>query len=185
MRDDRLRFLLGRMLMRRALADAGLHGAHIRRSRWGKLLTNACDFNITHAGIYVACVISTTYRVGVDVEQMMPIDPESYSSCWSRNELEHIRRFGNHAFFDLWTKKEAVLKACGVGLIDNLASLDVTNHSVRFNNVTWYTYPITIDGNYKMHVATDIVLDRSPLPEYVSIDTSLQETASPCFLHND
>lgn len=90
------------------------------------------DFNISHSGEFVLIAVARRHKVGVDVEHF-------------RKDLEHdriARRFFSQAenqefsaipheqkviaFFNCWTRKEAYIKAHGVGLSLPLDSFDVS-----------------------------------------------------------
>lgn len=65
--------------------------------------------------------------LGVDVEY---IDPQmNYEPIAGRfftlREIRHIHRSGRNWFFKYWTRKEALLKATGLGMIDSLHCLEV------------------------------------------------------------
>ena len=90
------------------------------------------DFNLSHSGDFALIAVSKGRKVGVDVEE-------------HRQDMEHekiAKRFFSakenaewHAlpadekltgFFNCWTRKEAYIKAHGLGLLLPLESFDVT-----------------------------------------------------------
>ncbi len=82
-------------------------------------------FNLSHCAKAVMCVMGNA-SVGCDVEEI-PREPDLdvLGYCFSTEEKEKIRRSENPSveFTKLWTRKEALLKMHGVGLIDQLPSL--------------------------------------------------------------
>ena len=82
------------------------------------------DVSITHSGGWVACGFALGRQIGIDIEQdRRPSGPDIDAiarSVFSAQEgsvyaaLSDARR--RAFFFDLWRRKEAVLKAAGVGL---------------------------------------------------------------------
>ena len=90
------------------------------------------QFNLSHTHGYIAVAVHPTQPVGVDVEKADPAfkwqDLMDY--CLSDPERHTLTRLepgpARHAFFNYWTRKEAFLKAIGVGLIDRLPDLLVT-----------------------------------------------------------
>jgi 4'-phosphopantetheinyl transferase len=88
------------------------------------------EFNLSHTRGFVACVLSSA-RVGIDVERIRSgIDYEDIAeSCYSTEELAVTKvlpvsdRAGR--ILELWTLKEAFLKAKGVGLSGGLDSVRV------------------------------------------------------------
>lgn len=79
-------------------------------------------FNLSHSGEYVVLAISNTGRVGVDVEcvDTTLINQGMARSFMSAEELQQYWALPASQqqtfFFRLWTIKEALLKAIGVGL---------------------------------------------------------------------
>jgi len=87
----------------------------------------ATDFNLSHAGRWVVCLAARGARVGVDVEELRPVEPGIYPLCLDRAEQEALsarppaERLAT--FFAVWTAKEARLKALGTGLLTPPASI--------------------------------------------------------------
>ena len=81
-----------------------------------KPISKKTYFNISHSKEYVALAIASK-PVGVDVEQIRPYRKEliDFFSNESINDEE--------SFFRVWTMKEAILKANGVGLNGNIKSI--------------------------------------------------------------
>ncbi|TVY06836.1 4'-phosphopantetheinyl transferase family protein [Paenibacillus cremeus] len=79
------------------------------------------QFNITHSNDTFCCVLSKDWEVGVDVEQIRKdFDwfsiAQSYFSPMEAAQLEATPVDGQaSAFYKLWTRKEALLKAIGTG----------------------------------------------------------------------
>lgn len=73
------------------------------------------NFSISHSGDYVACIISD-FPCGIDIEKHS--DKRDYEKVAKRicteKEFENIH--SQCDFYDLWTLKECVLKAVGLGL---------------------------------------------------------------------
>ena len=91
---------------------------------------NPLFFNISHTREAFAFVISKYKRVGVDLEKVdRKIDLVSISKrFFSREESEYIlesQRDSTDRFFLLWTRKEALLKALGTGIITKISQLEV------------------------------------------------------------
>ncbi|HVY69953.1 MAG TPA: 4'-phosphopantetheinyl transferase superfamily protein [Verrucomicrobiae bacterium] len=94
------------------------------RNEWGKpgLADSSLQFNISHTGSWIAFAFTHHHPLGVDIEQWHAI-PEAgdiarnYFAERERTALQSVpddRR--QEAFFNLWTRKEACLKALGAGL---------------------------------------------------------------------
>lgn len=88
-------------------------------------------FNLSHSirSVAVALVESTDKSaVGVDIEcfrEMADLESMIEMVCHP-DEIQQLDRCSERSkgFFTLWTAKEALLKACGSGLIDDLNSIN-------------------------------------------------------------
>lgn len=109
--------------------ERGPHGKpSLRRSSGTTLL----EFNLSHSGDLVAVALARGAAVGVDVEAIVDLpDAESLAEdVFSAAERESLRRVAPRmrmrAFFDCWSRKEAYIKATGVGLAEGLDYFDVS-----------------------------------------------------------
>ena len=95
----------------------------------------ACDdflhFNFADCDGMAAVVIGADMDVGIDCERVRPQSDlaDVAAMCFCENEQALLARAGASAFtplfYCLWTRKEAVLKALGLGLSLPLARIDV------------------------------------------------------------
>ena len=90
------------------------------------------DFNLSHSGNRVAIAVATRTSVGVDIECMERTrDWQALADhIFSTQELAELAELSEsgrvRGFFNGWTRKEAYLKAVGIGLIDDLKSVVVS-----------------------------------------------------------
>ncbi len=89
------------------------------------------SFSMSHSGRLVACAVGLRGAVGVDVEHVRPLGRMATVHAFSRSEaLAVLRqpegRLRDAAFLGCWTRKEAVLKATGLGLRIPLDAFAVT-----------------------------------------------------------
>ena len=89
-------------------------------------------FNLAHSEGVGVLAVTQTGPVGVDVEQVrrLPDFKELVSQFFSAREaaefLELEREQQSAAFFNLWTRKEALLKATGEGIAHSLNRVEVS-----------------------------------------------------------
>lgn len=90
------------------------------------------DFNLSHSGRYALIGLARSARIGVDVEARRPL-PDALriaKSHFAPDEAAALadlpRDAREEAFFGLWTRKEAVVKALGAGLSLPLNDFTVT-----------------------------------------------------------
>ncbi|MCB1706804.1 MAG: 4'-phosphopantetheinyl transferase superfamily protein [Halioglobus sp.] len=88
----------------------------------------ALDFNLSHSGDWLACAVTAGVPVGVDIEACKPQrDVMTLARRFFREEevmaLEACTEAGQRdRFYDLWTLKEAAVKARGAVLVSGLDS---------------------------------------------------------------
>jgi 4'-phosphopantetheinyl transferase len=86
------------------------------------------EFNLSHSEDLAVVAVSFGSVLGVDVEQVreMPDWPQMARQFFSDAEIAAIERVPSHEastmFLRFWTRKEALLKAMGTGLQDDLSS---------------------------------------------------------------
>jgi 4'-phosphopantetheinyl transferase len=87
-------------------------------------------FNLSHSRTIAVLAVAHGQPVGVDVEDVRPIEPEVAARFFSAAELAALSPLQGEAwvtgFYRCWTRKEAILKAEGVGLYRALDSFDVS-----------------------------------------------------------
>ena len=103
------------------------HKWHFGKNQYGKPFIHntipvPLHFNISHTEKMIVMVIACSANVGVDVERVRYIEEmiEITSRYFSQGEAQHLLRLSEDPrrdrFFDIWTLKEAYIKACGEGL---------------------------------------------------------------------
>jgi 4'-phosphopantetheinyl transferase len=87
-------------------------------------------FNLSHSRSIGILAVAPGEPVGVDVEDVRPIEPEVAARYFSAAELAALNQLRGDdwltGFYRCWTRKEAILKAEGVGLYRALDSFDVS-----------------------------------------------------------
>lgn len=87
------------------------------------------SFSLSHTHGMVACAVTKDAAVGVDVERVdREVDAADIAArFFAPAEAAHLMQLDPEArrdhFFDLWTLKEALVKALGVGMAMSLRSL--------------------------------------------------------------
>lgn len=89
-----------------------------------------CAFNMSHSGALAWIVLADHGDIGVDVEtrRAMADADDLAARLYTTDERATIARAGRHgrdlAFLTCWTRKEACLKALGVGLLVEPATFE-------------------------------------------------------------
>ncbi len=90
------------------------------------------SFNVSHAGEWALIAVTGTHAVGVDIEKISPARAtgDIAGRFFSSAERDQLARLVDPAraaaFFRIWSRKEAVIKALGEGLSCPLTSFDVS-----------------------------------------------------------
>ena len=126
-------------------------------------------FNLSHCRELVAVAITEGAEVGVDVE---PVDPRHATDAVARRvygptELADLAAQGVERFFERWTVKESWVKATGIGLSDDLPSVEIPLVGTREGRAAldgwqfqWWTPLPTV--KLAVCVGTDRPLDATP-----------------------
>jgi 4'-phosphopantetheinyl transferase len=107
------------------------------------LIGNPIYFNITHTREAFALAISRYYYVGIDLEKSSRnIDFSSViETVFSKREREFILESPDDSrdrFFLIWTRKEALLKSLGTGIITDITHIEVYDHKNIINKSLGY-----------------------------------------------
>lgn len=121
-------------------------------------------YNVSHSGKWVVCAVDD-HPVGIDIEEIRPIDFEVGRICFSNMEYDKLKSLDDDHrlsyFYDLWTLKESFIKAEGQGMSLSLKSFSfVMQEDDRIEVITdGFTTPFRffrqydIDPTYKLAVS--------------------------------
>jgi 4'-phosphopantetheinyl transferase len=142
-RRDRERFIAAHAALRRILSmQTGSQAASLDfdQGDFGKpSLAGHADlhFNLSHSQSEALIAVNDGSEVGVDIELLrsVPDAQELAATCFTPNEIRALLGMPSgareRAFLVGWTRKEACLKALGLGLSANLQALEVGLDSVE------------------------------------------------------
>ncbi|MBC7418675.1 MAG: 4'-phosphopantetheinyl transferase superfamily protein [Pedobacter sp.] len=134
---DKELFITGRLVSRlliEHMLNLSLKCREFDFTKRGKPMYPGLEFNLSHSGKYVLIIISNR-SVGIDIE--IPETNFDFSTVlehtFSLEEINYIKKsdYRRECFLTLWTRKEALLKATGEGLIDDLTSISVLDHTIK------------------------------------------------------
>ena len=185
--NDRRDFSAAHDLLRRALsryADKSPSDWRFATNDYGKpslenvdLKGRPLSFSLSHTSGCVVCAITSDVQIGVDVERVDHSRPvqEIADRYFAKEEAAWLRRCSddqrNVRFVELWTLKEAFLKAIGVGVSGSLSEI-----SFQFDDHTniEFSGPPTIDP-HEWHFALF-----EPISN-VRAAVVIRRVARPCF----
>jgi len=115
---------------------------------------NGIEFNVSHSGAIILITVSNK-PIGIDVEfTSRSFDFKSLLDiCFHPDERERLSIADKNTFYTFWTRKEALLKATGEGLIDDLKSISTINNSIRRQNHFYELKSFLIQEDYIASIA--------------------------------
>jgi len=140
------------------------------------LVDAAIHFNLSH-GEGISIIGISDQQIGVDVE---PIDrkadhealTERFFSDAEKSWIE-AQQHKERAFFEIWTRKEAVLKASGLGISTNLSALNTTHQPIElkggwfWKTIPYRNYIISLAGTSKLPNISPIAIGEEILTRHV------------------
>lgn len=157
--SDRKHRLLARLMLRHCLIQTT--GSDKLLSEWQldsnhkPFIPSWYEFSISHSGKFVIFAYDE-HAIGVDIEKTNDIDYLSVADYLHSDEknLLATSSYQKHDFYTIWTKKEAILKAIGIGISNELEQFSCLEQSVSYRNHEWFFYPLLIDTEYIGHVCS-------------------------------
>jgi len=171
---DRAWFLASRAWLRAVLAGyLAVDAAAIRfdRAERGKpAVVDGGDvcFSLSRSAGVGLIAVTRGRAVGVDIEQIRSgfdhqgMAKQFFAPAESASLQDQPESDREHAFFRLWVRKEAVLKASGAGLGDGMGHLDARNDMV---DDRWSVASIDVGPGWAAAVAVDGAMGPIHLPE--------------------
>lgn len=169
---DKCRALLGKMLLLHTLKYHEGYNANklplINYNAYQKPFITSMNgsFNISHAGDWVICAYAAQGEIGVDIEQETSINLHDYQSVMTKDEYHRAMTKEDFNFFQLWTLKEAIMKAEGLGFHLTPTSFEIpypfTNNTRIDVKKQWYLYNQSFEGHYNLSIAASHPLNTLP-----------------------
>lgn len=135
----------------------------------GKPISPNLHFNISHSKGMVAFVMNKSRPIGVDIEEIRPVEDKLKRYVSTEEEYQQID--SDESFFKIWTSKESLVKCVGIGIkkqpknIPSLPFNGIKNYegkvyrskTIRFAN---YIGSITLEGkqDYQIRVHKESVI---------------------------
>lgn len=110
-------------------------------NEFGKPLNKDKYFNISHSHGYIALIIDQV-PVGIDIEKVRLSDEDLRNYISNEEEKKYVH--DDESFFEVWTNKEALVKANGNGInrkINTIPGLPI-NSIKEYDNKTYFNKTI-------------------------------------------
>ena len=130
---ERLQHLAGRFLLQYLFTDFPYEEIVIADTRKPYLPNEQYHFSISHCGNYAAAIVSSTHRVGVDIEIPSEKVERIAHKFVHENEKQWINEFKDHSLMNyelltiLWSAKESLFKWFSLGGVDFKEHMQLSN----------------------------------------------------------
>tara|TARA_B100002019_G_scaffold291585_1_gene312166 strand:+ start:266 stop:976 length:711 start_codon:yes stop_codon:yes gene_type:complete len=167
-----LRVLLG------AYENCSPKDINFSRTNDGKpfLKNSNTSFNISHSSDWVILAFCKNYSIGVDLEELRDVNFLNISKrFFNKEEQIFLKNSSNpkRTFFDLWSRKEAIIKANGNRLLSEISN---TNIPIIENEIPekfvvdkWFVYKVEAGSNYSAALAIDAEVNDHPCYDFGSL----------------
>ncbi len=160
---DRWMRLAARLLLKRVLAESGLarlRGLETwRRGEHGRpfLAGAGADLSLSHTRGLAASAVGRGCRVGVDVEALEPVEPEDFRPYLSPLEWRQVQASPRpgELVVRMWSRREAVLKADGRGLLAPEDELRRLGRGDEAGGVRWRVEELVTGDGWCGYLALD------------------------------
>lgn len=174
--QDAYNFVLGRLMLRKALEVVGLPVNTLTKIYYNeeeKPLLDGLAFSISHSQHLVACAFAPKGNLGLDIEFPRSMDRKHFRHCFNEEEWAKIQADTSmHTFYSYWTQKEAILKANGLGL-GHLLDIQIQTNTLAYmknNSTPWHLQSFSFEKEAAYAClcsdeATEIILKHISLEE--------------------
>ncbi|HEY3487588.1 MAG TPA: 4'-phosphopantetheinyl transferase superfamily protein [Gammaproteobacteria bacterium] len=159
--SSRFNSILGWQLVEFAFRNSGyrhfkLSQLEFRDGRKPRWPDQSCDFNLSHSGSMLACALTADGLVGIDVEIIQPLRNQRMFRQVLATGEPMPEPAGSNTFFQYWTRKEAVIKAAGIGGVWDMRLIRLNGVNAHYKNSDWHLYPLDILPGYASCVASNM-----------------------------
>ncbi len=169
--SDRIASLSGLQLLKLCALDEQLNNFRLsdveypeaQKPYWSGSNNDFFDFNISHSGRFVIVAVSRTLKLGVDIEKHRKLKNMNFKMVMSTDELQNIKQVPA-MFFDLWCRKEAVVKAANTAGIARMRDVRLKNNQAELDGETWQLEKISgikeAGNQYSIYLATSAPVEK-------------------------
>lgn len=179
--QTRVTSLLGLLLLHRGMLRLDQHDFSLHELVYSNEYKPCCpdrfDFNISHSHSLVACALSSNSRIGIDVERIRTMEPERLNQLLSFVDTD-IKNLQTDEFFNIWTRKEAVIKADGRGGVWDIGQVQLNGDTAKLYDRIWRLEKIDLARGYAAHIAHDSIDETDVIgPVFLDADQLLSDAA--------
>ncbi|MFM9917698.1 MAG: 4'-phosphopantetheinyl transferase family protein [Rhizobacter sp.] len=156
----RRRSLLGSRLLAEGLVRLGFRSDGLSSLRYfpkaRPTLDLPVDFSLSHCEGRIVCALSTSGRVGIDVEGIGNLKAGDFQLYLSAAERAWAGSSARR-FYSVWTRKEAVAKAAGSDGLRDVGRVDTSmaEHCAALAGRLWHTPSVPVGRAHIAHLALE------------------------------
>lgn len=168
---DRLRHLFGKLLIRDILMAAGFGPDCLEQLYYNEFnrpyISEAVDFNLSHSGDIVICAFTKIGKIGVDVEQITPVDFSDFDNVMTPGQWQRIHAAPDpqRMFFTCWAIKESMIKAESSGMSLPLLQIHINGNYVYYKDRIWQVRELPLHPDYCTWLCSDRTIGAYDLQE--------------------
>lgn len=180
MREEILRYkysadqkarLLSRLMLVESIMETGINS---NVNEWKRDINNKpfieswYIFNISHSANYVVFAYTTEKTLGIDIEKKIDLRCSDIIDLFHPEEQEFVKSAEdfNTSFYNMWVKKESLLKAVGLGITSGLNDSNCLRNIVNYQGKLWYLKQLHIHCDYTCYVCTSSLTKKVSVQEF-------------------
>lgn len=170
--EDRQIRIRSKLLLLESLKKLGFIRAlcDIKYDSFGKpFFIGGPNFNLSHSGDIVTCIVSADCHVGIDTEVLGGKDIDENLSLFPADVLAKIRNSPNstNSYLEFWTKYEAAVKASGKGLYVPVNEVEIDDSIAKVEGERWFLKPLELSDLNFTTIATSVLINDVEIEELV------------------
>lgn len=133
-------------------------------------------FNLAHSDDLAVLAVTSAHEIGVDIEKVQATFRESVAQrFFSEEEYQQLNSLPPSeqaaAFYRIWARKEAIVKAIGKGLTYPLSSFTVSiqpeKETLLIENKSWTLLSVNIHPEYQAALASNQIIEEIKIHPFV------------------
>lgn len=169
-KDDQLTSLLALRLLKECVCDEDIMGFRLHdidypktgKPKWQSSQGSVIDFNISHSDKCILVAVGVGVKVGVDVERVRELTNLNFKMVMTPDELQNIRQTPK-LFFELWSKKESVVKAADTKGLSRMRDVKLEGELAELDGASWHLKNIKMNADlndqYEAYLASSEQID--------------------------
>jgi len=159
--QDQYSNLFGKLLLKHGLIEYGYGNDCLDLLNYNSFKKPFIDkktyFNLSHSSEIVICAFSQKDEIGIDIEEIKPIEISEFDNIFTEEELNLIQKSIDpiNTFYRFWTIKESVVKAIGKGLSLPLSEVVVSGtNQCNFRSLSFNIHNLELNSSYFCSLAS-------------------------------